>query len=281
LDRDSAHFLGNCAAVSAASSLDAALADLHYFTGAQQWPCEILPPNPLERMAGYRFWPQHGISINDRVHLFYLGIRQVDQASTWGFQVVGSGMALLDAESGQCDRLPSDRDWRWWPELGPDLHLGVQVLRDGETIYVFSSHCSGPYSFVRLARAPVGRLTDPGAYEHLVSDEPSWSAEVQDGSDLVACSREYSVSFNPYLSAYLMVYVDGYAKKLLYRTAPAPWGPYSDACSVGVVPHRRQAELISLGFEHPRFATDDGRTVFISYCQPQFTQNSLVAIRFA
>lgn len=78
-----------------------------------------------------------------------------------------------------------------------------------------------------------------------------------------------------------MVYVEPYAKHLCLRTAAAPWGPYSDPLVSGILPHREESQILSLGFEHPQFCEEDGRTVYISYCQPGFTQNSLVALRFA
>jgi hypothetical protein len=66
LRREQAQFLGNCAAISHATELPGAMSSLRYFTDAQDRPREILAPTLAERLAGYRFWPQHGIAVGSR-----------------------------------------------------------------------------------------------------------------------------------------------------------------------------------------------------------------------
>ena len=50
---------------------------------------------------------------------------------------------------------------------------------------------------------------------------------------------------------------------------------------MGRLPHLPSSELIYMAFEHPTFARDGGRQVFISYCQPSFVPNSLVEVGFS
>jgi hypothetical protein len=64
------------------------------------------------------------------------------------------------------------------------------------------------------------------------------------------------------------------------RTADAMWGPYSDPAPIVAVPHGASSEMVYLAFEHSEFTRDDGETVFLSYCQPHFTNNSLLALKF-
>jgi hypothetical protein len=54
--------------------LTAALASLTYYTDAQGMPREIVAPTLVERLAGHRFWPQHGMTLDRHVYLFYLGL---------------------------------------------------------------------------------------------------------------------------------------------------------------------------------------------------------------
>jgi hypothetical protein len=274
-------FLANCAAVSAARQFGPALSDLEYFCDPHGRPREVLPATPLERLAGYRFWPQHGVVIGGTVCLFYQGIRQFDPASTWGFTAAGSGLALLDPATGEARRLYRAGDWQLWSDSGAAVHRGVQVLRDGATVYVFAGHRRGDCWFARLSRVPADRIGDPTAYEYLATPDPTWAVSPDGGCDVAAAGPEFSVSFNPHLGRYLMTYVDGYTKRLFLRAADRVWGPYSDPAEAGVLPHRPQVDLIGLGFEHPPFAEDGGRTVYVTYCQPHFTQNSVVALRFA
>ena len=277
--RDNAIFLANCAATSPQRGLADALASLQYFSDGGV-PRETLRATPAERLAGYRFWPEHGLVLEGQVHFFYIGVRQFDAANTWGFQGVGSGLALFDPATGLCRRLRHRDGWRFWPVLWDDFHMGVQLLREDQTVYVYASRRRGAYSYAMLARVSCADLADPAAYEYLASPRPEWSPRLEDSCELAAAANEYSVSFNAYLKRYLMAYVDGYSKQLCLRAARYPWGPFGEPTVSPVLRHRESSEIISLGFEHPQFAENGGKTVFLSYCQPHFTQNSLVSVTF-
>ena len=279
ITRNTALFLGNCAALSAESTLDGAMRALRYFDDERGFPREILAPSPIERLAGYRFWPQHGIAVDDRVHLYYLGIHQFEAKSTWGFRPTGSGLARFDRNSGTAERIILNDDWRLWSGAD-DLRLGTQVVRDGDTLYVFGSRKIDGFTHAIVARVAAADIEQPAAYEYASGDD-GWSNRAEEAQPLASTAPEYSVSFNAHLQSYLMCYVDGFRRELLLRFAPRPWGPYSEPLSAGRLPHREQAEVVALAFEHPRFARGGGKTVVISYCQPHFTQNSFVAVTFA
>lgn len=278
--RDQAQFLANCAAISCAADLPAALSSLRYFTDAQDRPREILAPTLAERLAGYRFWPQHGIALGSLVYLFYLGILHHDQVDPWGFTEQGVGLAVLDTETGDCRRILVNDDWRVWPALPSECHCGVQLLREADTVFIFSSRRGYPGYQAFLARVDQSCIEDPSAYEFF-SGTSGWSREIFDSAPLTECSSEYSVTFNAYLGLYLMVYADALSKTLMLRTAPKPWGPFSNPVMAGGLPHQPHADLVSMGFQHPQFSTDGGRSIMLSYSQPHFLQNTLVSITFA
>ena len=278
LRREQAQFLGNCAAISLATDLPGAMSSLHYFTDAQDRPREILLPTLAERLAGYRFWPQHGIAVGSRVYLFYLGILHHDQTDPWGFTEHGAGLAVLDTETGDCRRIWLNDDWRWWPALPSECHCGVQLLREADTVYIFSSRRGYPGYEAFLARVDQDRIEDPLGYEFFTG--AGWSREIFDSVPLTGCSSEYSVTFNAYLGRYLMVYADAMSKTLLLRTAPKPWGPFSKPVIAGGLPHQANENLVSVCFQHSQFSQDEGRTIVLSYSQPQFVQNTFVSISF-
>jgi hypothetical protein len=281
LTRETGRFLGNCAALAPRAGLPEALAELRYFTGAGGWPREVLEPTPVERFAQVRLWPQHGVFAGECVYLFYLAIQHLG-AGTWDFTEVGSGVARLDPRTGAAERVRRDGEWRLWAATG-GLHAGVALLRTEDWLYVYSSRRAGTECRALVARVPAATpeaLADPGAHEHLVGPQPRWSRVAED-FDVGPCGSEFSVSWNAHLRRYLMAYVNGYDKTLLLRTAAEPWGPWSAPIAAGVVPHDEASRIVSLGFEHPACARDGGRTVHVSYCQPRFAQNGLVAVTFA
>ncbi len=275
-----AFFLANSAGITAGSDLRQALASLRYYADGEGLPREILRATPTEREQAIRFWPLHGIQIDGRVYLFYLGIQQIDPHSLWAFRNLGVGLARLDPVSGTCERLYPNGDWCYWKPLADDMHVGVQILRDGDDLYVFGSRRDGFNTRALLARVPACRVAEPTAYEFLQSAEPTWGASLDSACSLGECNSDYSVSYNPYFGQYSMVYLDSYQKTLMLRLAERPWGPYSPPLKLIGVPYQPSSELIYLGFEHPEFRQDDGATIYISYCQPHFTTNSLVKLRF-
>jgi Domain of unknown function (DUF4185) len=270
----------NCAGLSGETDVVRALTRLRYYTDDDGLPREILTPTPAEREDRIRFWPAHGVFIDGDVYLYYLGVQTIDPGSVWGFRTLGAGLAVLDPDTGECRRVRRHGSWAFWDVVADDLHVGVQVLRDAEYVYVFASVRSGLRTGARLARIEAGRITDAAAYEFLRSSRPTWGPGLAAACDLGECTPDYSVSFNPYLGKYALIYVDGYRKTLMLRTADELWGPYSPPQRLVRVPYKRSSELVYLAFEHPRFRKNAGEIIYVSYCQPYFTANSLATVRF-
>ncbi len=280
-------FLANCAALAPtdAPTMRAALAGLRYYQDAEEIPREILSPSDDERAAGLRFWPEHGIFLDGKVYLYYLGIETLDHSSVWAFRNRGAGLAVLDPETGVAEIVRRDDDWNLWPAAGDadDVHFGVQVVKEGAYVYVFGSVRRQVYTTTaRLARVAAASIANPDAYEFFGGEggAPCWTAERTAARDLGVCSDEYSVSYNPYLGRYVMVYTYAYHKTLWLRTASMLEGPYGAPLAVGVLPSRASSELAYLAWEHPTFCENDGETIYISYSQPHFTPNGLLALRF-
>ena len=269
------------AAISDEQDLRRALAGLQYFLDGDGFVRQILDPLDRESLQGIRFWPEHGIYVDGRVYLYYLGVQTTDPSSLWGFRTIGSGLAVLDPETGRCERVRDGGDWCLWPCVEDDLHFGVQVLHEEGWLYVFCSVRAGFFCTARVARVRPCDVTNPSRYEFLQDPGPRWGPSLDTAWNLGLCGGDYSVSFNAHLGRHLMCYVESYSKQLMLRTAPHPWGPYCDPVPVVGVPHDEASELVYLGFEHPHHSVDGGESVFISYCQPRFTSNSLLSVRFA
>jgi Domain of unknown function (DUF4185) len=273
-------FLANCAGRSRGRDLCQAIEKLEFFTDDEGFPREILKPTEEEWEQDIRFWPEHGVFLDGKVYLYYLGIQAVDRSNMWGFRNLGVGLAVLDPEKGECHRIRQAGDWRLWQALPDDIHFGVQTHREGDYIYVFGSICKDYSAEVILARVKADCITEPDAYAFLSSPPGEWIPDLGKAWRICDSGSEYSVSYNPYLGRYLMVYVDGYHKTLQCRTAEALTGPYSPAQVIGRLPYEPVNELIYLGFEHSKFRANDGEKIFISYCQSCFIPNAFVEVRF-
>lgn len=272
-------FLPNTAAIAAGADLRQSLASLHYFSGDDGLPRAVLEATESERFRWIRFWPEHGVLIDGKVYLFYLGVQTIDPTTVWGFRNVGCGLAVMDPDTGDCTRLRHKGDWRFWKQGEDDLHFGVQTIaRDDGFVYVFFSTRGATTHVAKLARVSSDDVANPDAYEFLTSSQPNWSADVRQATSLGEGSTDFSVSYNPYLDKYLLIYVDGGKKQLVLRTADCLWGPYSDSHSALGLPHDEKSELVYLGFQHGKFSASGGREIWVSYSQPNFHLNSLLTL---
>ncbi len=273
-------FLANSAGLASGSTLRATLDDLEYFTDADGFPREILQPDEQEAAEQIRFWPEHGVYIDGTVYLYYLGIQKTDDDSLWSFRNLGAGLAVLDPATGACERVRRAGDWCLWPSAGADFHFGVQTVRMGEYVYLFGSNRHHFDFQTIVARVLSSRITDPGAYEYLQSSQPTWGKEVDHACDIGGSGSEFSVSYNEHIGAYTMLYVEAHTRWLKMRMAETLTGPYAPPQRIAKVPCQFPEELTYLAFEHPKFRVNGGERVYLSYCQPHFTPNEIVEIRF-
>lgn len=281
-------FLANSAARSTATNFRQAVTELRYYTDDDHFPREILQATEEEHARSIRFWPEHGIYLNGKVYLYYIGIRATDTSSVWGFENIGAGLAIFDPETGHCERLYNDQnEWELWATSADyDFHFGVQVLQSRaadqqQYVYVYGTlRQDFQKSSAVLARVEADKITEPTAYEFLASPDLAWSSDFNDAYGLCDTAPEFSVSYNSYLDRYTMYYVEGHSRWLYLRTADDVVGPFSAPKRIAKVPRQKTSELVYLGFEHPEFSPTDGERVYISYCQPRFTPNEIIELRF-
>ena len=273
-------FRANCAAVIEGDDLRTGLAGLRFLSGRDGLPSEIIRPTDGERRRRLRFWPAHGVASGPRVYLFYLGIETLVPEDPLGFRNVGVGLARLDPASGACERIRIDGEWCLWPPRSDDFHFGVQVLEHDGHLYVFGSTRHGLEVDALVGRVAREEVGDRDAYEFYDPSAGRWHCDPAAAGGLGPCGSDYSVSFNPHLGRFLMLYVDAFAKTLAFRLADRVEGPYGPPTVVGRLRHAPASTLVYLAFEHSKFSRDGGRRVLVSYCEPRFELSSLVEVTF-
>jgi hypothetical protein len=124
--------------------------------------------------------------------------------------------------------------------VASDRFLNVSVVVDGTIAWIFGT---GPYraSPVYLAGADVATLALRASWRYfagLAGGAPQWAASEQAAVALSPSADvgEISVRRHPTLGLYLMAYNSGSPRGIHLRTAPAPWGPWSDPPEVIFAP---------------------------------------------
>lgn len=174
--------------------------------------------------------PMAGVSLGGRMYVYH---------TTDHTDAVTMGRSVLAA---------SDDDgatFRWLYDLSTRRFINVSLvtvearpwpglpMRSGRALLLFGS---GTYrqSDVRLACQPARQIEDSAAIRYwtgLKDGRPRWSPHEADAAPLFdhPVVGELSVTWNPYLSRWIMLYNSTHPRGIVLRTAERPWGPWSDA----------------------------------------------------
>lgn len=243
----------------------------------------IKPLIPLERGEDpnwIRVWCLHGIEVDDRIYLFFVKVETVEEGIfPVNFRILGSGVAAGDAHDWSFTRLRHGGSDIWWPAEQP--HFASAALAPaGDYLYLYGvlqgedmvQRCY----LARVRRQEIARLD---GYEYLcapaLADEagPAWSPRIGEAVPLFdGMPNEQSVSWNPWLGCYLAVHSLDLSGKIVARTAPEPWGPWSAPVELYQVrrshpAHLPYPQLIYAGKEHPALAREGGRVIYITYIE--------------
>jgi hypothetical protein len=124
-----------------------------------------------------------------------------------------------------------------------------------------------------LARVKPSCIEKKEHYEYLASAEPIWSSSVSHAASIMQdMPNEMSVSFNRHLNCFLAVHSLDLSGKIVGRTGPNPWGPWSEPFLLHNVTVERKEPLpypplVYAGKEHPELSERGGRTIYITYVE--------------
>jgi hypothetical protein len=125
------------------------------------------------------------------------------------------------------------RTFRQVYQLSDDKFRVVTLWKTDPWLYVFGA---GQYrrSSVSLARVKLDEVQDRNAIRYFQATDadarPQWSTKEQDAAllfhhDVVG---EHSVAYCPSVQRYVMLYNSLKPRGIVMRSAPEPWGPWSD-----------------------------------------------------
>jgi len=183
--------------------------------------------NPTDG-AGY-FWPLDGIREGPQLCLFMARVRPTGAGGVWGFEVFGCRFVTVENP----DNSPA-----LWKSRQVDLPFnsfakhesrlfGWAVLDSGNSVYVYGalSRQNRRVGTI-LGRAPKGKLADFSAWSFFAAGR--WQPDFQKATPICEeAPTEGSVSWQPALRKFIMVYMNDLAPEIQLRTAPSPAGPWS------------------------------------------------------
>lgn len=220
-----------------------------YYRWLDRHPASFFP-----EVGDQWLWPGPGIRLDDKLLLLGGRLRQTGPGM-WGFENTDSVAFVVDNPDDE----PSD--WRFTelelPPEGSEVQMGSALLIHGDYLYVFGNE--GDHHDVYLARISLAlaRASD-------LREAQWWSGEAfGNGSErkpLIGIGApEYSIHFSPQLGEYLFVATEGFgATTLSVRSAPEPWGPWSEARDIIRPPESFAPQaFVYAGKAHPELAGAD------------------------
>jgi hypothetical protein len=176
------------------------------------------------------FWPYHAVLTGEGLSLFLIQIERTADPLAFGFKLAGTWIALV---ANPQDPPESWRTTQVKLPWGDERRLfGSSVLLQGGECYVYGTVDEVSEGMMRkqviLARAPADRVSDFSRWRFWTPG--GWTADVEAAAAVCEnAANEFSVSFQPALGRYAMVYNrDSMSPEIVVRLAPAPHGPWGE-----------------------------------------------------
>lgn len=249
----------------------------------------LLPLEGDEHPDHDRIWCQHGIEIDGKLILSFIKVKTFE-GPLWpfpvGFEIIGSGLAVGSRTDWKFTRVRRDGESVLWKADEP--HFGVAFLRpnieDG-FLYVYGTVMRNEKQLCHVARVPRAAIADPSAYRYF--DGKGWSDRVADAVPVLdGMPSEVSISWNDHLGCYLAVHSLLVTGKIVGRTSPTPWGPWSEPTLLWhAKPQYSVPEpyipLLYAGKEHPSLSEEGGRVLYVTYIEFEEYYPHLIRVELA
>ncbi|MCY3001228.1 MAG: DUF4185 domain-containing protein [Planctomycetota bacterium] len=196
------------------------------------------------------FWLQAGAVAGGRLHVFLPQIERTDDPGVFGFRSCGLWLASTADFRG-------DDPLAWRFELAPFPHaeftperersFGCAALVHDGFLYAYGTEDVIDTFRARhliLARVPVERVSEPDAWRFFADGE--WQADFRRASRLFdGMGSEAAVLHQPARGRFVIVYTEnGLSERILARSAPQAWGPWSEPVELARCPESRRDPLL-------------------------------------
>jgi hypothetical protein len=248
------------------------LTDFQYIMDERGSIRPLIPLEGDEHPDRDRIWCQHGIAIDGSICLSFIKVKMLDAGPLpVNFEIVGSGLAVGSEKDWSFKRVERGGSSILWSADQPHFATAFVDAPAQGFVYCYGTVKRGNVQTCYLARAPRDRVDQPDGYEYLTDREGAWSRDISSAVALFSgMPSELSVSFNAHLRAFLAVHSLDLSGKIVARTAPHPWGPWSEPTTLWTVKKDHPfpyVQLIYAGKEHPELSAENGRRIYLTYIE--------------
>ena len=246
---------------------------------------QVIEFDATEDPARHRLWPIHSVCVGDSIYAFYHKITMDSERDVFDtFELNGMGIARAKIGEYQFERLVApDGSKEFWKGDQPAFGVFTEILPDG-FLYVWGCYWTGMF----LARTRPETIEDLDSYEYLVTAPnranprvaPEWSKTYANGAVLFDnVPNELSVSYNPHLKQHVAIHVWNRENRLVLRTAPEVFGPWSEPELLFAPKKIADDDLFTAGKEHPELRKENGRVLYVTYVNSSTYIPNLLEVR--
>ena len=227
---ENASIINNSIGIQYGKLPSSALIEFYYGKTSDGEPAAfILPVEP----QGW-LWIYDGVRADAGIFLFFVQIDRTADNSVFGFKVIGNWLGLVtnpEAPPLNWEIRQRKIPWSKFTDDG-DTIFGSALLRAGGFFYIYGTtevlEEGIRRKYMILARVAESAISDFGRWQFFAKGR--WISDLSQASLLCAdIANEYSVSFQPALRKYVSVYSqNSMSKNIVARTAPEPYGPWSE-----------------------------------------------------
>lgn len=239
-------------------------------------PLQPVPHLENEDPDEIRVWCQDGVCIGELIYLSYVNVRMLaDGPMPVNFELLGTGLAVGKKDEYQFRRLEHEGETLWWKVPMPGFGGGITHDEETDFVYFYGNARDDKSGMQQcfVARVTAEKIEDFSAYEYYKgknqwSDSPNDAVMITNG-----IPNELTVSWNEHLGAWLMVHSLDLTGKIVGRTAPDPWGPWSEpTCLFQAFRPPLDYEvsyfpLIYAGKNHVELEKEHGRILYLTYVE--------------
>ena len=237
---------------------------------------QLVLPLPDEDPEKDRTWCMHGCKLGEKLYLFFMKILMLEEGGDplpVAFEIIGTGLAVGSDTDWTFKRIERNGTTVHWPSDQPQFAASVLIDEAAGWVYLYGSLQAPDYKYhAYVARVRPDDMEQIDRYEYFAGDPDNWTKDVYQATVIFSgMPNEMSVSYNEYLGRYLAVHSKGLSGEIVGRTAPLPWGPWSEATVLWTVkppdkpiPYPR---ITYAAKEHPELAEDKGRVLYITYIE--------------
>ena len=199
-------------------------------------------------------WPADVVETDAGTLVFYGKIH--GEPGAWNFYGLGNGVAVWnDFTTGPTRPESNIVDGEPTLLFGPDdPGFGTAVALSDGLLYAWGSRDESGGKQMRLGRVAPASVNDRSAWSFW--DGTGWNADLATAATTFIGSSQMKISFDADLDTWLAVYKDEPWNELVYRTAAAPEGPWSNEAHLADALAPDGDGWAYCGIDHPEYRHD-------------------------